>query len=96
MIERVPAKLRSAPMIRDFFEKLFRGGQVYDADIMFDMSDLDTIARERFEIRNKLEKHIAIWKATGKHRYFLFAVNSCHCIYVVIVFHLAILIAYAK
>jgi len=65
MIEKVPAKLRSPPMLRDFFEKLFPG-QVYDADIMFDLADLDEAAKQRFDTRNQLEKHVAIWQATGK------------------------------
>ena len=33
---------------------------------MFDLQDIDALATERFEVRNAVEKHVAVWQATGK------------------------------
>lgn len=64
-IEHVPPALRSGPQLKAFFEKLFPG-DVYSVEVSLDLNELDTLVSARSKIRNKLEKVIAIFNATGK------------------------------
>ena len=64
-VERLPGCLRSERQLVEFFEKLFPG-QVHSVEIALDISELDTLTVERRSVRNKLEKEIAVLKASGR------------------------------
>lgn len=59
MVERVPAALRSGPMLAGFFERLYPG-EFYSAEVAMDLHELEAVAAKRKRVRNKLEKYIAI------------------------------------
>jgi hypothetical protein len=46
MLEHIPPALRSAPMLREFFEKLFPG-DVYSVEVALDLSELDSLVQTR-------------------------------------------------
>lgn len=64
-IEHIPPSLRSAPKLRAFFDKLFPG-DIYAVEVSLDLHELDSLVATRGKIRDKLEKSIAIYNATGK------------------------------
>jgi hypothetical protein len=64
MLEKVPITLRSKPALELFFENLFPG-DVYSVDLALDLNELDALTSQRRNVRDMLEKSIAIWKATG-------------------------------
>jgi hypothetical protein len=64
MVEHIPPALRSAPKLRAFFEKLFPG-DIYAVEVSLDLHELDALVDARVSIRDKLEKAIAIFNATG-------------------------------
>jgi hypothetical protein len=65
LIEKIPASLRSEPRLRAFFEKLFPN-EVFSVEIALNLGELDDLCDRRHQIRDKLEKAIAFWNATGK------------------------------
>lgn len=65
MLEKIPASLRSTTILKDFFERLFPG-DLFAVEIALDLNELDELATRRKQVRNSLEKSIAIWKGTGK------------------------------
>ena len=65
MVERIPASLRSVANLTNFFEKLFPN-DVYTVELASDLHGLDELVAERRAVRDRLEKAIAIWKATGE------------------------------
>ena len=65
MVERVPPKLRSATALKDYFEKLFPG-DVYHVEVAMDLSDLNALCKRRHSVRDKLEKEIAKYYASGQ------------------------------
>jgi hypothetical protein len=65
LVEKVPITLRSAPALEAFYEKLFPG-DVYSVEVALDLNELDILTTHRRRVRDKLEKAIAVWKATGK------------------------------
>ncbi|RYG67263.1 hypothetical protein EON64_07835, partial [archaeon] len=64
-VENIPASLRSAPMLTDFFERIF-AGDVYSVEIALDLKELEDLTAHRREVRNKLEKAVAVYKATDQ------------------------------
>jgi hypothetical protein len=65
ILEKVPSSLRSAPALRNYFENIFPNN-VYSVEIALDLTELNTMTTERRQIRNELEKSIAIMKALDK------------------------------
>ena len=65
MVERIPAHLRSQAALQKFFSNLFPG-EVYTVEIALDLKELNRLSRERQNVRNKLEKAIASYEATGE------------------------------
>lgn len=65
MVEKIPATLRSREELGNFFNNLFPG-KVYCAEFALDVQDLDKVANDRRVTRNRLEKAIAIYSATGR------------------------------
>ena len=65
MVERIPAALRSVTRLRAFFENLFPN-DVYAVELASDLHALDELVAERRAVRDRLEKAIAMWKATGE------------------------------
>lgn len=63
MIERLPTSLRSTSALEAFFDKLFPG-QIFNVEVAVDLNDLEDLVHNRRLVRNKLEKAIAIFKAT--------------------------------
>jgi hypothetical protein len=63
MITNLPQELQSAPQLTAFFEKLFPN-QVYHVEIALQTDEIDKLSVARVQVRNDLEKAIAIWKAT--------------------------------
>lgn len=39
---------------------------MYDVEIAYDLTDIDAVCAERLRVRDRLEKSVALWKATGK------------------------------
>ena len=64
MVERIPANLRSSGRLRQYFEKLFPG-DVYHVEVALDLSDLNTLCRKRHATRDRVEKEVAAYYATG-------------------------------
>lgn len=62
MVERVPSELRSAELLRKFFDKLFPN-DVYTVEVALDLSFLDRKCIDRKRIRDKLESAIAHYEA---------------------------------
>lgn len=65
MVERVPAVLRSHQSLTAFFDKLFPL-QVHSVEIALDLNELDSLAATRRQVRNRLERAIAYWRATNQ------------------------------
>jgi hypothetical protein len=63
-VENIPASLCSPHLIQDFFERQFPGS-VYHVEMPQETKSLDRAVKLRFKILCKLEKSIALWKATG-------------------------------
>lgn len=63
--EKVPSNLRSAPALRNYFENIFPSN-VYSVEIALDLTELNAMTMERRQIRDELEKSIAITKALNK------------------------------
>jgi hypothetical protein len=66
MLEKIPSSLRSTGILQDFFERLFPE-DVYAVEIALDLNELAELVERRKQVRNALEKSIAVWKATN-HR----------------------------
>ena len=64
MVERIPAALRAAPKLKSFFEHVFPG-DVYCVELAAELGELDAVIEERHAVRDKLEKSIALFEATG-------------------------------
>eukprot|EP00981_Chlorochromonas_danica_P012618 scaffold5218_cov150-Ochromonas_danica.AAC.10 len=64
-IENLPIALRSTPALTDFFERIFPG-EVFGVEIALDLKDLEDLTARRKEVRNALEKAIALFQATGR------------------------------
>ena len=64
MVERIPPEMRSAELLRKFFDKLFPG-DVYTVEVAVDLKVLNQKCRERKKIRDKLESAIAYYEAKG-------------------------------
>lgn len=64
IVEKLPQALRSEAMLRAFFEKLFPD-QVYAVELAYDLNELDQLILQRRSVRDRLEKSVALWKATG-------------------------------
>ena len=64
MVENIPAHLRSAKALEQFFDKLFPG-EVYCVEVTLDLRELNALNYERKVIRDKLEKAIAFYEATN-------------------------------
>ena len=54
MIENVPPPLRSVTTLSAFFDKLFPG-EVYSAEVMLQLNDLDEIREERSQVSHRAE-----------------------------------------
>ena len=65
MVERVPADMRSAELLRQYFDRLFPG-DVYTVEVAVDIHELDRKCQERKRIRDKLESAIAFYEAKNK------------------------------
>ena len=64
MIERIPAHLRSAEKLYEYFEELFPG-EVFTVEVALDLRDLNGLIAQRKAVRNRLEKSVAHFIATG-------------------------------
>jgi len=64
MIEKLPSKLRSTPILIDFFERLFPN-EIYSVELALDLNELEDLTNHRKKIRHNLEKSIALWKAAN-------------------------------
>jgi hypothetical protein len=42
-------------------------GEVYSVEVALDLNELEALTTQRRNVRDALEKSIAIWKATGIH-----------------------------
>lgn len=65
MVENIPAHLRSAKALEQFFDKLFPG-EIYCVEVTLDLRELNALNYERKVIRDKLEKAIAYYEATNE------------------------------
>lgn len=65
MVERIPSHLRSAAALHKFFDNLFPG-EVYNVEVALDLKELDNLNSTRKAVRDKLEKAIASFEATGE------------------------------
>lgn len=65
MVERIPSHLRSKAALEKFFDNLFPG-EVYTVEVALDLSELNSLSNRRRAIRDKLEKTIACYEATGQ------------------------------
>ena len=65
MIERIPSHLRSAAALHKFFDNLFPN-EVYNVEVALDLTELDHLSYCRKLIRDKLEKAVATYEATGE------------------------------
>lgn len=64
IVEGIPNSLRSAPKLKAYFESLFPD-QVHSVQITLDLTELEKLVQRRRLVRNKLERAVACWKATG-------------------------------
>lgn len=64
IVEGIPPSLRSAPKLKAFFEDLLPN-QVHSAYLALDLTELEKTVQERRIVRDKLERAVAVWKATG-------------------------------
>lgn len=65
MIERIPAHLRSAEKLYEYFEELFPG-DVFTVEVALDLRGLNSLISQRKRIRDKLEKAIALYVTTAQ------------------------------
>ena len=65
IVEGIPPSLRSAPKLRAFFEQLLPN-QVHSAQLTLDLSELEKAVQQRRNVRDRLERAVALWKATGR------------------------------
>lgn len=65
LVEKLPGKLRTELELTNFFEKLFPN-DVHSVEIALDLDELDILIAERKNVRNHLEKSIAILKGTSR------------------------------
>jgi hypothetical protein len=65
MIERIPAHLRSAEKLYEYFEELFPG-DVFTVEVALDLRGLNSLISQRKRIRDRLEKAIALYVATAQ------------------------------
>lgn len=65
MVNNLPTELQSAPALTVFMDKLFPN-QVYHVEIALQTDEIDDLSESRVNVRNDLEKSIAIWKATDQ------------------------------
>lgn len=65
MVEHLPAPLRSAEPLFAFFEKLFPG-DVYSVEVTLDLKELDSMVNYRREVRDKLEKMVALYESSNR------------------------------
>jgi len=65
MVEKIPASLRTAQALAQFFDNLFPG-EVYSVQLAADLQLLDTLVSSRRNTRDGLEKAIAIWEASNQ------------------------------
>ena len=65
MVEKIPASLRSAQGLAQFFDNLFPG-EVYSVQLAADLQQLDGLVSFRRKTRDGLEKAIAIWEASNQ------------------------------
>ena len=54
MVEKIPSVINSVPSLTDFFEKLFPG-DIYSVEIALDLSELESLTKERKIIKRKIE-----------------------------------------
>jgi hypothetical protein len=62
MVEHIPAHLRSASALRDYFDQLFPG-EVNCVEVAVDLGELNSLISQRKSFRHNLEKAIANWSA---------------------------------
>ena len=65
IVERLPNKLRNEINLYNFFNELFPN-DIFCVELMLDLNELDELCLKRKNIRNLLEKNIAIYNATKK------------------------------
>lgn len=63
IVERLPNKLRNEKNLYNFFNELFPN-DIFCVELMLDLNELDELCLKRKNIRNLLEKNIAIYNAT--------------------------------
>lgn len=67
MCEKIPAELRSADRLREYFEDLFPG-EVFCIEVALDLRELNAMTSKRKLIRDKLERAIAEYHVDAPKR----------------------------
>ena len=65
MVENVPPSLQSSPRLQHFFDRIFPN-QVFSVQLCLDLHELEDVVSHRRQVRDRVEKSVAYWYATGK------------------------------
>lgn len=66
MVENIPPSLQSSPRLQHFFDRIFPN-QVFSVQLCLDLHELEDVVHHRRHVRDRIEKSVAAWHATG-HR----------------------------